>query len=52
MLEFWNIGKMGFGLRLVEPMARRGYWSGGLMAIIGIVNLGAEANPEQIISKD
>jgi hypothetical protein len=34
MLECWNIGKMGFDLRPVEPMARRGYWIIGLMAII------------------
>jgi hypothetical protein len=34
MLECWNIGKMSFGLQLVEPTARRGYWSVGLMAII------------------
>jgi hypothetical protein len=43
MLERWNIGKMGFGLRLVEPTlrpgspmgwtrARRENWKIGLMA--------------------
>jgi hypothetical protein len=30
MVEFWNIGKMGLGLRLVEPPARRAYGSESL----------------------
>ena len=30
----WNIGKMGFSLRLVQLMARRGHWTVGLMPII------------------
>jgi hypothetical protein len=34
MLEYWNIGKMGFGLRHVEIAARRGYGATGFMAII------------------
>jgi hypothetical protein len=34
MLECWNIGKMGFDLRPVEPTARRGCRTVGLMAII------------------
>ncbi len=27
MVEYWNIGKMGFGLRLVEHMPRGAYAS-------------------------
>jgi hypothetical protein len=34
MLEYWNIGKMGFDPRPAEPAARGGYWIVGLMAII------------------
>jgi hypothetical protein len=34
MLECWNIGNMGSDLQPAEPMARRGYWAVGLMAII------------------
>jgi len=29
MLEFWDIGIKGSGLRLVEPTDRRGWWNGG-----------------------
>lgn len=29
MLEYWNDGILGFGLRLVEPTARRGNWNVG-----------------------
>jgi hypothetical protein len=31
MLEYWNDGTMGSGLRLVEPTARRGKWDNVLM---------------------
>jgi len=31
MLEYWNIGRMGFGLRLVAPPARRKKWENGLL---------------------
>jgi hypothetical protein len=34
MVEYWNIGKMGFDLRPIGLMARRGWWTFGLMAII------------------
>jgi len=31
MLEYWNDGILGFGLRLVEPPARRGNWDVGTL---------------------
>ena len=31
MLEHWNGGILGFGLRLVEPTARRGNWDVGTL---------------------
>jgi hypothetical protein len=31
MLEYWNVGILGFGLRLVEPPARRGNWDVGTL---------------------
>ena len=38
-LEYWNVGILGFGLRLVEPTARRGNWDAGTMAKF-IVDMG------------
>jgi len=31
MLEYWNVGILGFGLRLVDPTARRGNGDVGTM---------------------
>jgi hypothetical protein len=31
MMEHWNVGILGFGLRLVEPTARRGDWEVGTL---------------------
>jgi hypothetical protein len=39
MLEYWNVGILGFGLRLVEPTARRGNWDVGPLEKF-IVDLG------------
>jgi hypothetical protein len=40
MVECWNIGKMGLGLRPIEPTARRGYCNYGQMAeVILTINL-------------
>jgi hypothetical protein len=36
MVECWNIGKMGFDLRPIEPTARRGYCNIGYMAKVGL----------------
>ena len=30
-LEYWNVGIMGFGLRLADPAARRGNWDVGTL---------------------
>jgi hypothetical protein len=39
-MEWWNIGMMGFGLRLVDPAARRGKWGDGfILKIILAMNL-------------
>ena len=32
MVEWWNDGILGFGLRLVEPTARKGNWDVGILA--------------------
>ena len=37
----WNVGILGFGLRLVEPTARRGKWDVGKLAKF-IVNMGGK----------
>ena len=31
MVEYWNDGTMGSGLRLVDPTARRGNWDVGTL---------------------
>jgi len=36
MLEYWNIGKMEFGLRFVKLKARRGYCNIGDVVKFGL----------------
>jgi len=43
MLEYGNVGILGFGLRLVEPTARRGDWDVGIMEKF-IVDMGGEVS--------
>jgi hypothetical protein len=47
MLEYWNVGilgfgKLGFGLRLVEPTARRGNWDVG--TLVKFVDMGGKVS--------
>jgi hypothetical protein len=51
MLEYRNVGILGFGLRLVEPTARRGIWDVGTLERF-FVDIGGEvSNNEKIPSK-
>jgi len=43
MLEYWNVGILGFGLRLVEPTARRGIWDVGTLERF-FVDMGGEVS--------
>ena len=42
-MEWWNDGILGFGLRLVEPTARRGNWDVGPLEKF-IVDMGAKVS--------
>jgi len=50
-LEYWNVGILGFGLRLVEPTARRGNWDVGTMEKFIIDMRGEVSNNRNIPSK-
>jgi hypothetical protein len=51
MLEYWNVGILGFGLRLVEPPARRGIWGVGPLERF-FVDMGGEvSNNKKIPTK-
>jgi len=48
MLECWNTGMMGFGLRLVETTARRGNWDVGTLEKFIVDMAGKVSNNKNI----